>query len=57
MTESQDHELRRIPGLFRRWELAELLEPGVDYRLEEAGETDGGSKLIALYRSEPADAR
>ena len=43
-------DFRRVPGLFRRWELAELLEPGVDYRIEDAGETDAGARLIALYR-------
>ena len=29
--------LHRIPGLFRRWELAELMRPGEDYHLEDAG--------------------
>ena len=53
MKETQERELRRIPGLYRRWELAEVLEPGVEYRLEDAGETDCGTKLIALYRSVP----
>ncbi len=53
MKQTQEHELRRIPGLYRRWELAEVLEPGVEYRLEDAGETDCGARLIALYRSEP----
>ncbi len=53
MKQTQEHELRRIPGLYRRWELAEVLEPGVEYRLEDAGETDCGTKLIALYRVGP----
>lgn len=52
-----DFDLRRVPGLFRRWELVELLEPGVGYRLEDAGETDCGMKLFALYREEPSDGR
>lgn len=50
--------LRRIPGLFRRWELAQLLSPGEDYHLEDAGTTSDGDGLLAVYRScrEDADA-
>ena len=48
-------ELYRIPGLFRRWELAEVLEPGNDYHLEDAGTTSDGTPLIAVYRSEVLD--
>ena len=44
-------ELRRIPGLFRRWELSQLLVPGEDYHLEDAGTTADGSALVAVYRS------
>jgi hypothetical protein len=31
------YTLHRIPGLFRRWELAELMKPGDDYHIEDAG--------------------
>ena len=48
-------ELYRIPGLFRRWELAEVLEPGNDYHLEDAGTTSDGTPLIAVYRSVTTD--
>ncbi len=48
-------ELYRIPGLFRRWELAQLLETGKDYHLEDAGTTSDGTPLIAVYRSELLD--
>ena len=48
-------ELYRIPGLFRRWELAQLLEPGEDYHLEDAGATSDGTPLIAVYRSVTTD--
>ena len=48
-------ELYRIPGLFRRWELAEVLAPGNDYHLEDAGTTSDGIPLIAVYRSEVLD--
>jgi len=43
-------ELYRIPGLFRRWELAQVLEPGADYHIEDAGETRDGTRLLAIYR-------
>lgn len=43
------NEHQRLPGLFRRWELAQLLEPGRDYRLEDAGSTTDGSPLFAVY--------
>ena len=48
-------ELYRIPGLFRRWELAQLLEPGEDYHLEDAGATSDGTPLIAVFRSVTTD--
>ncbi len=56
MQQHDQPELERVPGLFRRWELAQVLEPGCDYRLEDAGETDGGARLIAIYRGS-AEAR
>lgn len=40
----------RVPGLFRRWDLAALLEPGHAYRIEDAGQTEDGAPLLALYR-------
>lgn len=41
--------LRRLPGLFRRWELAQVIEPGVDYRVEDAGMAADGTPLYAVY--------
>jgi hypothetical protein len=55
MQDIRQVDFERVPGLFRRWELAQLLEPGVDYRLEAAGETEDGAPLIALYRRVRAD--
>ena len=46
-------DLKRIPGLFRRWELAQIIEAGRDYRIEEAGEAGDGTVLYAVYRSVP----
>jgi hypothetical protein len=43
----------RLPGLFRRWELERVLEPGLDFHIEEAGEASDGTPLFAVYRREP----
>ena len=44
----------RLPGLFRRWELEQVLDPGADFHLEEAGESSDGTPLVAVYRRERA---
>ena len=43
-------DLERIPGLFRRWELIQLIEPGAIYCIEDAGTTSDGAVLLAVYR-------
>lgn len=47
-------EFRRLPGLFRRWELPQVVESGEDYRIEDAGETRDGVTLFAVWRRDPA---
>lgn len=47
-------ELFRIPGLFRRWELPDVLRAEQDYRIEEAGLHEDGTLLLAPY-SRPTD--
>ena len=47
-----DHVLRRLPGLFRRWELAQVIEPNKDYHVEDAGSASDGTTLYAVYASE-----
>lgn len=46
----------RIPGLFRLWELALVLKPGLGYRVEGAGSTDDGAPLVAVWRDPEAFA-
>ncbi|QNT71177.1 hypothetical protein [Defluviicoccus vanus] len=53
VTSSPPSDLRRLPGLFRRWELAQIIEAGRDYRIEDAGEAGDGTVLFAIYRSVP----
>lgn len=47
-----DEDFLRLPGLFRRWELEQVFQPGADFHLEEAGTTSDGTPLFALYRRE-----
>lgn len=47
-------DLHRIPGLFRRWELADVLAPGHHYRIERAGAADDGTPLYALFANTAA---
>ena len=48
--EPQQEEFERTPGLFRRWELVRLIEPGRVYRIEDAGATSDGCPIFALYQ-------
>lgn len=51
-------DLRRLPGLYRRWELTEVFEPHRNYQIEDAGSHADGTPLLAIYVSDPApDAR
>lgn len=49
---SDPDAMQRIPGLFRRWELAEVLVPGRSYRIECAGAADDDTPLFAVYAAE-----
>lgn len=57
MTSTVPCELRRIPGLYRRWELAQVLKSGEDYHLEDAGTTSDGTALIAVFQNVPPDLK
>jgi len=48
-----DASFLRLPGLFRRWEIEQVLEEGTDFRFEEAGQASDGTRLFAVYRREP----
>ena len=47
-TEPEDFE--RLPGLFRAWDFARVILPGAVYRIEEAGLTQDGATLFAIYQ-------
>lgn len=47
-----DDEFLRLPGLFRRWELKDVIAAGPDFHFEEAGKLADGSQLFAVYKRE-----
>jgi hypothetical protein len=53
---TEDGEFIRLPGLFRRWELERVIEPGKDFHFEDAGEASDGTPLLAVYWREPGEA-
>ena len=52
MNHDTDPDWVRQPGLFRRWEFEQVIQPGADLHLEEAGTASDGTPLFALYRRE-----
>ena len=46
----------RVPGLFRRWELEQVIDTGFEYRVETFGHDDTGMDLHAIYRRENRDS-
>ncbi|SNT33431.1 hypothetical protein [Antarctobacter heliothermus] len=48
-------DLKRIPGLYRRWELPEILKNQRAYRIENAGSHQDGTPLVAVYAEADAD--
>ena len=52
-----DTEMVRIPGLYRRWELPEVLKNHHAFRIEDAGAHQDGTPLLAIYAGADGDAR
>jgi hypothetical protein len=44
--------LKRVPGLYRRWELPEIFKLQRRYHIEEAGNHADGTPLLAIYASD-----
>jgi hypothetical protein len=49
-------DLKRVPGLYRRWELPEILKNQRAYRIENAGSHQDGTPLVAVYADADAEA-
>ncbi len=56
-TITNDDSFVRFPGLLRRWEIEDVVVPGVTFRVEEAGTTSDGCQLFALYWLKGVDSR
>jgi hypothetical protein len=39
----------RIPGLFRRWELQQVVTTGPEFHIEPGGQLSDGTQLFAIY--------
>jgi hypothetical protein len=52
VAETEEAAFVRVPGLLRRWEIEQLLEPGCVLHVEEAGAAEDGTPLFAVYRQE-----
>lgn len=50
---ADDEDFERVPGLYRVWDLARVIVPGAVYRVEDAGLTQDGSALFAIYQVVP----
>lgn len=44
-----DHEWRRLPGVFRRWEFEQVIDVDEEFLVEEAGHDEQGLALFAIY--------
>jgi hypothetical protein len=48
----QPEDFLRLPGLFRRWEIEQVLDAGFEFHIEEAGTASDHTQLFAVYRRE-----
>ncbi len=39
----------RLPGLFRRWELEQVIEGSDEFHITTAGTTEDGTELFTVY--------
>jgi hypothetical protein len=47
----KDGEMVRIPGLYRHWELPQILRMHEAFRIEAAGAHEDGTPLLAVFSS------
>jgi hypothetical protein len=45
-----DDDFVRLPGLFRRWEIEQVVDPEAEFHIEGAGTVFDGTDLFAIYR-------
>ena len=47
----RDSDMVRIPGLYRHWELPQILRMHEAFRIEDAGAHEDGTPLLAVFFS------
>ena len=47
-----DHFVR-LPGVFRRWEIVQVIQGGDEFHIKTAGTTADGHDLFLVYYREP----
>ncbi len=45
---------RRLPGLYRKWDIESIIEPGFEYYVEEDGRNEAGIQLYTVYKRTPS---
>jgi hypothetical protein len=50
-------EFIRVPGLFQRCELQQVIKPGPEFYLEPGGKLTDGTQLFAVYARQPRGRR
>jgi hypothetical protein len=55
--DTEEYEYVRVPGLHLASELEDVIEPGPDYVVWQAGEFHDGRMLLAVYCRRPKTAR
>lgn len=53
MNDADRLEFQRVPGLYRAWDLGQLIEPGQSYRIEDGGRTEDGQALFMVFHLQP----
>ncbi|HLK13267.1 MAG TPA: hypothetical protein VKT78_00555 [Fimbriimonadaceae bacterium] len=46
---TQSEDFLRLPGLFRRWEIEQVIQNSDEFHISAAGATEDGSDLFAVY--------
>lgn len=49
---TRSEEFLRLPGLFRRWEIEQVIEGSDEFHVSAAGATEDGAELFAVYYRE-----
>ena len=57
VAEQRQSEFIRLPGLFRRWEIEQIIDVSADFHFEDAGTYCDGTPLVSVYRRDHPSER